>query len=131
MYRVTIERLSSKTTKVDRVDAVMKSEKLYEVIGRFTLLYGPPVMTDNISNIKEAEFFKQVGNTEWLSAEIIFAKVAPDGTEVRKGKVVDMTSNWRRKDIPVVHKPITPPEPNEERIEEMLKAGALEQGYVY
>lgn len=127
MFRVTIERSTSDSTKVQRLDVVMKTEKLYEIIGRFTLLYGPPILTDNVHGIREAEYFKDVGRG-YESACVVFAKIAADNNTTKKTKNLNEKS-WHKREPVVVLSPPPPPEPNEERIDELLKAGVIETSY--
>lgn len=118
MYRVVIQK--SENAKESRItDVAMKTEKVYELLGRFTLQYGPPEMTEESHGVFEFFFEKDLGRGDSKSATISFARIGESEKEKKN------TSEWRREPTAPIPPP-PPSEPNDDRIDELLTKGVIE-----
>lgn len=130
MFRVIIESGDNKNTS-KRVDAVMKTEKLYELIGRFTLKYGPPMEVEITHGVHEYEFYKEKG-TAFESCTLSFAKILNDSRKKRGTHSSNVGSRFggtRRVPMGIQSPPPTPVGPVESddpRLSELFTKGVLE-----
>ena len=76
MFRVTIEEYNN-LGPVRFLDIIMKTEKLYELIGRLTLKINDPVTLVNEEGIRELEFFKHIGQGS-IATSVCFANISND-----------------------------------------------------
>lgn len=116
MFRVIIQEEDNRGPQ-KMLDLVIKTEKLYEILGRYITKYGCPValITDD-DGINEIEYHKVIGNG-FISAQISYAKI---GMDIRKGKEKN-SSNIS------TTPPVVPEKPAEERIQSLVDSGAFKK----
>jgi hypothetical protein len=132
MFRIVVEIKSNKD-KPQHIDAVMKTEKFYEILGRYALKYGPHMLVEESHGATEFEYSREKdGNITHVS--LTFAKVAETVQEKEKRKtagpippkrsIVPMSNNWE----PPVKQP---QEPDDPRIAVFKEKGIVEDDYYY
>lgn len=116
MYRVIIEEYSPTIGTIKTYDLLIKTERLFELIGRYTVKYGCPEDLVNENGLREINFWKSYQGNAFMSVTLQFCKVS---NEKKPNNVV-----------PIKQETIIPPEPTlppDERLQEMLTAGVLKE----
>jgi hypothetical protein len=125
MFRVVIITHNQKKP-LEKSDALMVTEKLYEILGRHCHKYGPGVVIEITHGAHEWEFSKKIDGV--LERVVIsYAKVAQNSKSVRSSPLSG--SSFQRTIPPTVTVPLPPPlppEPDEARIAVMAAKGFLE-----
>lgn len=126
MFRVMIDQYDNRGIK-EHWDIVIKTEKLYEILGRFMVKYDAPVRLVSEEGITEYEYCKDFDNG-FIGVSVAFAKISNDVkmTEEakKKGKIIPMGMG-----PPPAPKMEQPEEPLEERIGELAASGAFKKGW--
>jgi len=124
MFRVLIEEYSQKGT-LRKFDVVMKTEKLFEALGRYTVRMGVPSELYNEGGMVELEFYMALEKGGWVAATISYARIAKDQLKTPfSTKPPSNVSN-----LPVTVTPPTQPKsdlPLDDRLKTMLDKGVLQ-----
>jgi hypothetical protein len=126
MFHVLIEEsLNGKTVK--RLDIRrMKTEKLYELLGRYQLKFEHHVDSYNQQGYREIEYTDRSTSGKALKTTVSFWRFA-DAKSKESIEVVPKQTNNRWPNIP--QPPVKPEEPKEERIQVMFDAGVITKSY--
>jgi hypothetical protein len=116
MFRVMIEEDGDKVNIPKVLDLVIKTEKLYELLGRYMVKMGPPDVLVDSDGITELSFHKIVG-AGYISATVGYVRISKGGDMKLK----------TTPPIVLVPKVVVPDEPPEERLAAMLEHGVIKK----
>lgn len=123
MFRVMIEE-STNLGVVKTLDLVMKTEKLYELLGRYMVKYGVPDQLYTEGGISELDYYlpHESERGKYIAANVGYCRISKDDkrTSFKSTQpiIVQRATQY-------VAPPIVPEEPPEERLQEMITAGVL------
>ena len=120
-YRTRIAHIHSHGSGTDKTfEADFDQTKFYEILGRYTVKYDPPVDMMGSGNVREYDFYKRKGN-ETYTVNFRF-------WEIEKKDMKPMhTTSYKPSDKKVDYVTYVPPviEPNPPQIEALLELKVL------
>ncbi len=85
MFRVIITEEYTDGTPTKTTDLAIKTEKLYELLGRYTVKYGPAELLVQKDGITSLEHYHTISDTSHVMVSIAYAKYNKDD-ELKKPK---------------------------------------------
>lgn len=84
MYRVIIKEEFSSNTPNKQLDLSIKTEKLFELLGRYSFKYGPGVLVASEDGITMVEHYKEFEDKTSIMVSITYGRYKKNGTADNK-----------------------------------------------